>query len=115
MNIKYRILGSIAVATFGSLVIAGNEQNLSPEQYCEKRYDDTSLVMELRQASFDSKKGEVQAISSSHYQGSLEILTEIVDEAFKTPYQPYVADKEKAIADFESKGYEICLTKKNNN
>tara|TARA_R110002020_G_scaffold15528_10_gene55165 strand:- start:808 stop:1152 length:345 start_codon:yes stop_codon:yes gene_type:complete len=113
MNIKYRILGAIAVATFGSLVIAGNEQNLSPEQYCE-RYDDTSLVMELRQASFDSKKGEVQAIASSHYQGSLEILTAIVDEAFKTPYQPYVANKKKAIADFESKGYEICLTKKNN-
>lgn len=111
-SFKQRTLAVVAVLGFGGLVVAGDESNLTPEQYCEKHFSNTSLVMELRQAESNSKKEEVRQIASTSIKGEAGILSAIVDEAFKTPYQFSFQERQAEVKDFDNKGYNICLSLK---
>lgn len=113
MSIKVRILMAIGVLVFGGLAIAGNEE-LTPEQYCSHYFSDTSLVMELRQESIDSKKGVVEIISNSHYGGDRQIVGKIVEKAFQVPYSFDYTTQRKNIEEFKNAGMEVCLEHKNN-
>ncbi|WP_133155040.1 hypothetical protein [Billgrantia endophytica] len=110
---KTRIGLAIGVLVFGGLAVAGYEEQ-TPEAYCNSNFSDTSLVMELRQESIDSKKNVVEIISSSHYGGDREIVRKIVEKAFNVPYSPDHTVKAREVSNFKDAGMKICLQHKNN-
>ena len=113
MNVKMRILGVIGVLSVGGLVFAGNENNLTPEEYCNKYFSDTSLVMELRQESFDSKKSEVKVIAKSRFSnGDGELVDQIVEEAYRFPYTSNYTKKQEYTEEFKNAGFKNCMNYK---
>lgn len=112
ISIKQRFIGVAVILSLGGLVLASDESRLTPEEYCNKSFKDTSLVMSLRQESMSSKKEEVKQISASILRGNKEVLEAIVDKAFSVPYQDNYSNKEKVINDFKEVGFNTCLSVK---
>ena len=110
ISIKERLIGVVVVLSLGGLVLASDESRLTPEEYCNKSFKDTSLVMSLRQESLNSQKEEVKQISASTIRGNKKVLEAIVDEAFRIPYQYDYTSKQKVINDFKEIGYNTCLS-----
>jgi RPA family protein len=110
ISIKGRFIGVAIVLSLGGIVVAGDERRLTPEEYCNQNFKDTSLVMSLRQENINSKREEVKQISASTLRGKKEVLEAIVDKAFSVPYQYNYSNKEKVINEFKEVGYNTCLS-----
>lgn len=119
LNKNTMISAVVAVVLLAGYTVADNK--VSPEEYCESRFNNVSYVMNLRQNSLDSKKEEVTAIVQANYQSmysdrvGISILNEVVESAFNVPYQFESANKERVAEKFEGAGYVVCLARLNEN
>ncbi|MCH4812841.1 hypothetical protein [Vreelandella neptunia] len=109
MNIKVRVLGAIVVSVIGGLVVASEQEVMTPEEYCNTYFNST-VIMELRQESIKSQKSEVSIISKSHYNNrDIELVNTLVEEAFRFPYTNDYSMKNKFKKEFKQLSIKNCL------
>lgn len=118
MNIDMNILRKglittavISVVALGGLSSAVEEKNLTTDEFCEKYFNDSSYIMELRQGNVETKEVSYQLALSNGFSGNerkTDVVKHLVNESFKYPSYNSYQSQQKAISDFD--GHSLCVS-----